>query len=286
MDPTYSYDSSYFQNGFPSGLNGNPAFHYDATTAARACQIANAVDAAAANAPADPTVTVAGSPSASDFSAPSENDTSLFNGIAWDVLEAGQHYDIVKGSDASHYLTALQCISTSPPVLSFNIDRAHITLGQSAVLSWNANTVYADAKESCEPISVSPEYVGYTQPTADAEFVGSMAVSPPANGTYTYTFACTNVNGTSTKTASLRVSSECVVGYKNACIRTSAPNVCGGTNTSSGTIACDGSCLASTPTTPAAPAYYGVVCSHSSAGAPTARYDCNDTCVAAYSSPS
>src|SRR5271167_1926548 len=78
----------------------------------------------------------------------------------------------------------------SPPTVSINVSPAGITTGQSATLTWSSNNA-----STC---SASGAWTG------SQSINGSLGVSPPAPGTYTYTLGCSS-NGSSAASASAKL---------------------------------------------------------------------------------
>jgi hypothetical protein len=152
------------------------------------------------------------------FKSPKNNTIIWWDGSIWHLASA---------KTFNSYIQGLTCASDAQPNPSLAVSPASIRKGESATLTWDAGAHADERQVSCTASNFSVGYVipGYmsTQwicgdffgcfplpvwiPEQHVEQrSGSILVSPPQTTTYSYT--CSNPNGTVVRTATLSVVSD------------------------------------------------------------------------------
>ncbi len=204
------------------------------------------------------------------------NSVSAYSGSSWSNGDPSSSWNNI--------INGITCKDFAPPKADLSLDQSSIAAGQSAQLTFNGltgsslvdnlttctatdpssgqtNWAIPDTTTSycgydyshCNDPSEDPDdpidcavsgYVYSCSSTSSPQKSGSVTVSPTVTTTYSY--SCTNPNGTTTGRATLTVggtaASSCGVAPGTPCTgATSAANVCGQTNSgSAGVTSCSG----------------------------------------------
>ncbi|MGH7175283.1 MAG: hypothetical protein ACREGR_02920, partial [Minisyncoccia bacterium] len=253
VDPEQTFSSGYFLSGFPDGIwgySGAAGGQYTVPTAQRVCQIANGADASTLTVPVDSTITETGY-SLTQEASPHNDNTLLYNGSQWDLFENDHHYTIIGGNNGSYVLNGLTCTSYSVPQQELYLTTSSITAGQSATLFYKDNKSYSNSAETCSGVNFTPNPSTAASCTAGTctggdtlPIDGAVTVSPAQTTTYTY--HCTNVNGSTDVSVTLTViplAVSCAATTINNCaLPTTASGLSAGSCVSGYAGACNYSC--------------------------------------------